>query len=104
MTTADARCAACGALPNYGPNITYVPFYAYVFAIACGMIPAIALGGLVPIALGIGGAGACIKLSSTGSLPAPIRFLSCLVVTGVCWALFAAMLMGIMAIRRQQGR
>jgi hypothetical protein len=101
MSPGDAKCVACGGAPYAGPAITTVPIYAYFFAIACGLIPAVALGGLIPIALGIGGAGACIKLSSTGSLPAPMRFAACVVITVVCWALFAGMLYMMLHARRR---
>jgi hypothetical protein len=85
---ADAACAVCGTPLHQGPNITQVPWWGCLFALACGIIPGVSLGGIIPIGLGLGGAAACIKVSSTGAMPKPLRLVLCVAIVGFCWLAF----------------
>jgi hypothetical protein len=93
----DTACAACGTPLRQPANIVLVPGWAYFFAIACAVIPVASIGGLIPIGIGIGGAGACVKVSSMGSLPQPARLLACVLITAACWGLFIAMFGALLA-------
>src|SRR6187455_417393 len=37
-----------------------IPAWAWVFAVACGIIPVLTLGGAIPAAIGFGGAAGCV--------------------------------------------
>jgi hypothetical protein len=87
---ADAACAVCGTPLRQGPVVTEVPWWACLFALVCGIIPGISLGGIIPIGLGLGGAAACIKVSSMGAMPKPLRFFLCIGISVVCWLAFLA--------------
>jgi hypothetical protein len=100
----DIVCAACQK-PLYltatglAAATIPVPGWAYVFGALCIIIPVVALGGLVSVLLGLGGASSCVKVSSWGALPGAVRFLLCFFITAGCWFLFAALVAGIAAAK-----
>ena len=97
----ETVCVVCGApVRRDTKKSTVVPGWAYFFAVACGAIPVISLGGFVPVLLGVGGASACVKVSSSESLPGALRLLSCIGITIGCWFLFAALVAAVTAKAR----
>jgi hypothetical protein len=95
----DFACIGCGTpLAPYRQQ-TATPQWAYLFAVACGIIPIITLGGAFPAVIGFGGAGGCLSISRVSSLPVALRVLVCLVITVACWGLLALLLMEIMRMR-----
>jgi hypothetical protein len=68
------------------------PQWAYLFAALCGAIPVVTLGGAIPVVVGLGGAGACMTVSRTYSVPAALRFLVCLGITAVAWLILVAVI------------
>ena len=97
----DTACAVCGTPLRQGANITLVPWWACLFAVACAVIPGISMGGAIPIALGLGGAAACIKVSSMGALPSPVRFFLCVGITAVAWVAFLALMGLVLGMSRR---
>lgn len=65
-----------------------IPPWAWAFAAACIAIPIVAIGGLIPGALGGGGAAACVAISRADK-PAWVRASLCTGLTAACWGLFA---------------
>jgi hypothetical protein len=99
-SSTDTVCSGCHQ-PLVQLDTTPTPQWAYFFAAACGAIPIVALGGFIPAALGVGGAGGCLKVSRLGSVPVILRLLVCVGITGSCWLLFALMLAAMMSQPRK---
>jgi hypothetical protein len=94
----DENCVACGrslgradliARVEKDEQIRSTPGWVYFFATLCGAIPIVALGGIIPIGIGLGGASACLAVGRANSLPGVIRLMACIGVTICCWILFA---------------
>jgi hypothetical protein len=100
-TSGDTTCFGCGAPLAVQRQATATPGWAYVFAVACGLIPVVALGGCVPVALGIGGASGCLQVSRSRSIPGALRVGMCVGITFICWVLFGALIVAIAAATRQ---
>jgi hypothetical protein len=66
-----------------------IPGWAWLFIVACGAIPIVSLGGCVPGAIGAGGAFGCAAVARWQEVPAALRVVICIVITGVSWLLFA---------------
>ena len=106
----DDHCVSCGHPLDRAGLITKLeraervrntPGWVYFFATLCGAIPLVALGGIIPIGIGIGGVSACLAVGRTNSLPGVVRLIGCIGVTVCCWILFAvSMVMIAKAIRR----
>jgi hypothetical protein len=94
----DVTCVGCGQ-PLMRPPAE-IPQWAYLFAVLCGIIPVLTLGGAIPVAVGVGGAGGCIKVARSGSMPLAVRVLLCLVITAGCWIAVGTLVMAIVGYRR----
>jgi len=66
-----------------------IPGWAWLFVVACGIIPFITLGGAIPGAIGGGGAFGCLAIARDPSNPVGVRVGICIGVTVLCWGLFA---------------
>ncbi len=60
----DLYCSGChqSLMPDYDRHaravaVANTPQWAYLFVALCGVLPLLTLGGIVPIACGLGGAG-----------------------------------------------
>ena len=101
--SSDVYCYQCGArLPEAGSDPAAIaaatPQWAYLFAVFCGIIPIISLGGAIPMALGFGGAGGCLAVSRRTSVPGVLRFLVCVGITIGVWIVFAALMAAVMEL------
>lgn len=74
--------------PVVNPGTT--PTWAWVFMVACGIIPVLTLGGAVPTAIGVGGAAGCRKIAR-GASHSGVRIGLCLLVTVACWLVVVAL-------------
>jgi len=72
-----------------------IPGWTWLFVIACGVIPLIALGGALPIVLGFGGAAGCIVTARDTSKTMGVRVAICVGITVLVWILFAALVIGV---------
>jgi hypothetical protein len=90
----DTVCVGCGRkmVVQYDQ-----PQWSYLFATVCGIIPIVALGGIIPITLGLTGASGCLGVSRMGNMPVALRLLACVGITVVCWGLFLLMLGAVLA-------
>ncbi len=73
------------------PKQPPIPAWAWIFAVLCGAIPLVTLGGAIPAAIGFGGAGGCIGLARNPELNVAVRVIGCIAITAVCWLLFVGM-------------
>jgi hypothetical protein len=64
------------------------PAWVWAFAAACGAIPVVAIGGLIPSVLGGAGATVCYALARDGRGAVGRRALACSLVTLGAWGLF----------------
>lgn len=78
---------------------TPVPVWGWLFIIACGVIPIISLGGVIPAALGIGGAFGCASITRNASLSVIQKVIFSIGVTILCWVLFVFLIIGFSALR-----
>ena len=73
--------------PTKGP----IPVWAWVFAVACGIIPVVTLGGAIPGAIGFGGAAGCIGVARNESMALAARVAICVAITVGCWGVIVAL-------------
>ena len=71
---------------------TPMPKWGWAFAVACLLIPLIAVGGALPMLLGIGGAGLVSHIARSNK-PQSQRVGLCAVVTLAAWAMFVALVL-----------
>jgi hypothetical protein len=69
-----------------------VAAWAWVFVVPCIAIPVVALGGGIPVMLGVLGAGGCLMVAKSQKLPVPARVGLCLGITVACWAAFGLLI------------
>jgi hypothetical protein len=74
-----------------------IPPWAWLFAVACGIIPVMTLGGAIPGGIGFGGAGGCLAIARDSSRPLPVRVLLCTGITLLCWGLLIVLVGGVAA-------
>jgi hypothetical protein len=85
----ETTCAKCGG-PLRLPAVT--PQWAYFFAVICGIIPVLTLGGLLPMAVACSGVSGCLGVARTRSVPLVLRFFACVAICLVCWGVAAVIL------------
>lgn len=90
-----AQPAAKPAKPKPPP----IPAWAWIFAVMCGAIPLVTLGGAIPAAIGFGGAGGCIGLARNPELNIAVRVGGCIAITAICWGLLGGMFVAAVAAR-----
>jgi hypothetical protein len=76
-----------------------IPKWVWLFVVACAAIPLASLGGGLPMALGAGGAFACVALSRRPGASTSARVASCAGVLVLCWILFIALVVAVSAAR-----
>ena len=72
-----------------------IPAWAWIFAVACGVIPVLTLGGAIPGAIGFGGAAGCVAVARDPDKARGTRVGICLAITTLCWVLFLAVVGGV---------
>ncbi len=78
---------------------TTLSIWPWFFGAACVAIPIVALGGVIPAAIGFGGAGGCVAAGRRYRHSAWRGFLACLGITVGSWTLFGAMLLVVFLMR-----
>jgi hypothetical protein len=102
MAPGDAACLTCGgssaiASRAAGLNGTSTPAWVYLFAVACGLIPVVALGGVIPMGLGFGGASSCLAVARATSVPLILRLFACIGITIASWFIFGVFFAAVVA-------
>lgn len=70
------------------PSSKSIPGWAWLFVVACGVIPIVSLGGCVPGAIGAGGAYGCAAVARNQDIPTVLGVVICIVITAISWILF----------------
>jgi hypothetical protein len=65
-----------------------IPWWTWIFVIACLAVPIIASGGAFPAVLAVLGIIWCIRVAISPDLKTPIKVICCLGVTGLVYGLF----------------
>ena len=73
----------------YSP-LAPIPIWGWVFVVACGAIPIISGGGIVPTLFGVAGVAVCLSQLRNASRSTASRVLICLGATVLSWILFLA--------------
>jgi hypothetical protein len=79
-----------------------IPAWAWLFVVACGIIPVLTMGGAIPGAIGFGGAGGCIAIARDPQKPVGLRVAICSAITLVCWLLVIALVGGAVWMQARQ--
>jgi hypothetical protein len=87
--------------PPTPPAKAPIPAWAWIFAVACGIIPVLTLGGAIPAGIGLGGAGACIGVARNASMPLVTRVATCIAITVACWGGVILLLGGLAMLTRK---
>ena len=90
LDSTRAGIAAAEAVAN-------TPQWVYFFVALCGILPVLTLGGCIPVAVGLGGAGSCLKVARVQSLPGVVRFFACVVITGIAWCVVGLLVLAVFA-------
>lgn len=72
--------------PLQGSAADPVPKWAWVFLIACALIPVVTLGGALPALIGFGGVGGTLSVSRLNRWSAALRAGMCALITLACWS------------------
>ncbi len=78
--------AVDGVFLRSGKKYIKAPGWSVIFGILCLLIPISTVGGVLPAAIGFGGAFLCMAVSKS-QLPTITRLLLCIVITGAAWVL-----------------
>ncbi len=74
------------------------PPWANLFAIACGLIPLLTLGGAIPMVLGMGGASGCLAVGRNKEMDVTLRIGVCAGITVGCWVALFAIINGMLLL------
>jgi hypothetical protein len=88
------------AADNEKPPKPPIPYWGYIFAGVCGILPVLTLGGAVPGAVGFGGAASCIAVSRDPSKSVGVRVAICAGIGLVCWMVVGALFFWMASKRR----
>jgi hypothetical protein len=69
-----------------------LPGWAWIFIIACGIIPILTLGGAIPAVIGVGGAFFCASVAKDSSKETGTRVAICSGITILCWIIVLVLL------------
>ena len=85
--------------PLRGSAADPVPKWAWVFMIACVLIPVVTLGGAVPALIGFAGVGATLSVSRLNRWSVGLRAGVCALITLACWSTFGLLVTVLVAVK-----
>ena len=77
-------------MPTLTPPIP-MPWWGWIFVVACLAIPVVTIGGAIPGAIGVGGAAGVYSVARNPGMNIGLRFFACLGIAVVCWGLLFAL-------------
>jgi hypothetical protein len=81
------------------PAQANMPKWAWLFVGGCALIPIVALGGALPVIIGLGGAAACRSIARREDMSEGMRAAICLAITIGCWIGFIVMIAAFASMR-----
>jgi hypothetical protein len=85
--------------PLPGSAADPVPKWAWVFMIACALIPVVTLGGGLPALIGFGGVGGTLTVSRLNRWSVALRAGMCAVITLACWGALGLLLTAFVVVK-----
>jgi hypothetical protein len=79
--------------PIAGSAADPVPQWAWIFMVACALVPIVSLGGAIPAMIAVGGVSGTLSVSRLRGWPAAWRAGACAVIALACWGAFGMMAM-----------
>lgn len=76
-----------------------VPKWAWVFMIACALIPVVTLGGGLPALIGFGGVGGTLSVSRLNRWSVALRAAVCALITLACWSALGLLVTTVVAVK-----
>jgi hypothetical protein len=76
-----------------------IPAWAWLFAVACILIPIVSLGGAIPGAIGAGSAFACVAVARNHQMSTAARIGTCCAIAGGAWIVFIILVTFVFAAR-----
>ena len=78
--------------PVAGSAADAVPTWAWVFIVACGIIPILSLGGAIPAVIAVMGVSATLSVSRLPRWSVALRAITCTAIAVACWVAFGALI------------
>jgi hypothetical protein len=85
--------------PVPGSAADPVPKWAWVFIIACALIPVVTLGGGLPALIGFGGVGGTLTVSRLNRWSVALRAGACAVITLACWSALGLLMTAVVVVK-----
>jgi hypothetical protein len=85
--------------PLAGSAADPVPKWAWVFLIACAIIPVVTLGGALPALIGFGGVGGTLSVSRLNRWSVALRAGVCALITFACWSAAILLATAVVAVK-----
>jgi hypothetical protein len=85
--------------PLPGSAADPVPKWAWVFMVACALIPVVTLGGGLPALIGFGGVGGTLTVSRLHRWSVALRAGVCAVITLACWSALGLLLTAFVVVK-----
>lgn len=85
--------------PIPGSAADPVPQWAWVFMIACALIPVISLGGALPAVISFAGVGGTLSVSRLNRWSIALRVGVCALIAIVCWSTFGMLLYTVRSVK-----
>ena len=65
----------------------HLPWWTWLFIVACIILPVTTIGGAIPTGLAAGGMLLCVNVSLSATIKLPIKLLLCFGITAAAWGL-----------------
>jgi hypothetical protein len=67
-----------------------IPWWAWIFAVGCAILPVLTLGGAIPGGVGFGGAAGCVAAARDSRMPMGVRIAICTLIVLAAWGIVIA--------------
>ncbi|MGI6248082.1 MAG: hypothetical protein ACOYJX_01565 [Acutalibacteraceae bacterium] len=68
-------------------DFKHLPWWTWLFIVACIVLPITTLGGAIPTLLAFLGIILCVKVSSLSTIRTPLKFFSCFGIAAAVWGI-----------------
>ena len=68
-------------------DLKHLPWWTWLFIVACALLPIISLGGAIPMVTAVLGIILCIRASSSPTIKTSLKLLYCFGIVAIAWGL-----------------
>jgi hypothetical protein len=86
---------------NQRKRLPPIPWWAWVFAAGCAILPVLTLGGAIPGGVGFGGAAGCVAAARDSRMPVGVRIAICTLIVLAAWGIVIAVVGTIALLQRK---